>query len=140
RAVRRGIPVSDMGWEISADALRELLLRLQRDYTGPRGIVMVVTENGMACDDRPDADGFVDDQERIAYLDAHVRAAHEAVERGADLRGYLVWSLMDNFEWAFGYAKRFGIVRVDYDTQRRTPKASARWWARLASTGVLPEA
>ncbi|ANS78171.1 Beta-glucosidase [Serinicoccus hydrothermalis] len=135
--VRRGLPVSDMGWEIRPAALHELLLRLQRDYTGPAGTRLYVTENGAAMPDVPDADGFVDDQDRIAYLDGHLRAVHAAIEDGADVRGYFVWSLLDNYEWAFGYTKRFGIVRVDYDTQRRTPKASARWYADVAGSGSI---
>lgn len=139
RVVRRGLQVSDMGWEITPDAFRDLLVRLHRDYTGPRGMSLVVTENGMARADEVGADGQVHDPERIDYLRAHVLAAAEAVEQGADLRGYLVWSLLDNFEWAFGYDKRFGIVHVDYETQVRTPKDSARWWAQLCRTGQLPD-
>ncbi|WP_151524074.1 GH1 family beta-glucosidase [Serinicoccus kebangsaanensis] len=137
RTVRRGIPVSDMGWEIQPDALRLLLLRLQRDYTGPAGTRIYVTENGAAMPDVPDEEGYVDDQDRIAYLDGHLRAVHAAVEDGADVRGYFVWSLLDNYEWAFGYTKRFGIVRVDYDTQRRTPKASGQWFADVAGSGSV---
>ena len=94
--VRRGLQVSDMGWEITPDAFRDLLVRLHRDYTGPRGMSLVVTENGMARADEVGADGQVHDPERIDYLRAHVLAAAEAVEQGADLRGYLVWSLLDN--------------------------------------------
>ncbi|GGK80177.1 GH1 family beta-glucosidase [Ornithinimicrobium pekingense] len=135
--VRRGIPVSDMGWEISPDGLSDLLLRLHKDYTGPQGVRLVVTENGAAADDRPDAAGFVDDRDRVDYLDKHLRAVHDAVSRGADVDGYFVWSLLDNFEWAWGYTKRFGIVRVDYDTQERTPKASARWYADVAGSGLI---
>jgi beta-glucosidase len=84
-------------------------------------------------------DGQVHDAARIDYLHRHLDAVARAVEDGADVRGYFVWSLLDNFEWAYGYAKRFGIVRVDYDTQVRTPKDSARWYARVAATGELPE-
>ena len=138
QVVRRGIPVSDMGWEITPDAFRALLVRLHQDYTGPRGTGLVITENGMAAADEVGADGQVHDPERVDYLRGHVRAAAEAMAEGVDLRGYLVWSLLDNFEWAFGYAKRFGIVHVDYDTQVRTPKDSARWWSRLCRTGQLP--
>jgi len=81
---------------------------------------------------QPVADGAVHDEDRRSYLEGHLRAAHEAIEAGVDLRGYLAWSLLDNFEWAFGYSKRFGIVRVDYDTQERTVKDSARWYAEVA--------
>jgi beta-glucosidase len=136
-AVRRGIPVSDMGWEISADGLSDLLLRLHKDYTGPLGVRLVVTENGAAADDHPDEAGYVEDHDRVDYLDQHLRAVHDAVVRGADVNGYFVWSLLDNFEWAWGYTKRFGIVRVDYDTQQRTPKASARWYADVAGSGRI---
>ena len=139
RTVRRGLPVSDMGWEITPDAFRDLLVRLHRDYTGPRGTGLLITENGMARADEVGADGQVHDPERVDYLRAHVRAAAEAMEQGVDLRGYLVWSLLDNFEWAFGYAKRFGVVHVDYDTQVRTPKDSALWWSQLCRTGRVPD-
>ena len=135
--VHRGVPVSDMGWEISPSGLSDLLLRLHKDYTGERGVRLYVTENGMADDDRPDADGFVDDPVRLAYVEDHLRAVHDSMQRGADVGGYFVWSLLDNYEWAWGYTKRFGIVRVDYDTQRRTPKASARWYADVAGSGTI---
>lgn len=136
--VRRGIPVSDMGWEISAAGLSDLLLRLHKDYTGPLGVRLCVTENGAAADDVPDESGHVDDPERLRYLDGHLRAVQDSIARGADVSGYFVWSLLDNFEWAWGYTKRFGIVHVDYDTQRRTPKSSARWYARVAGSGQIP--
>jgi beta-glucosidase len=135
--VSRGLPTTDMGWEVLPEALTHLLLRLQRDYTGPAGTALFVTENGAAYADRPDADGFVDDQDRIAYVRDHLHAVHDAMEQGADVRGYFLWSLLDNFEWAFGYSKRFGIVRVDYDTLERTPKASAHWYAAVAAGGRL---
>ena len=136
RGVPRGLPQTAMGWEIQPDGLTRLLVRLHREYTGPAGIPLVVTENGAAFDDVPDAHGFVDDSaDRLAYIRDHLAAVHAAIDQGADVRGYLAWSLLDNFEWAWGYAKRFGIVRVDYDTQRRTPKASARWYADVARTG-----
>ncbi|WP_131104609.1 GH1 family beta-glucosidase [Ornithinimicrobium sufpigmenti] len=135
--VRRGVPVSDMGWEISPTGLSDLLLRLHKDYTGPAGVRLYVTENGMADDDMPDANGYVDDPARVDYLDHHLRAVHDSLQRGADVGGYFVWSLLDNFEWAWGYTKRFGIVRVDYDTQERTPKASARWYADVAGSGRI---
>jgi beta-glucosidase len=118
-------PVTEMGWGIHPEGLESLLVRLSRDYPGTP---LMVTENGVAFDDKPDADGALHDPDRIAYLDGHFRAAHAAMERGADLRGYFVWSLLDNFEWAHGYHKRFGLVRVDFTTQHRTPKSSARWY------------
>jgi beta-glucosidase len=102
----------------------------------------MITENGVAFDDvvTADADGrAVHDGDRIDYLRRHITAAHRALEAGVDLRGYFVWSLMDNFEWGYGYTKRFGIVRVDYDTLERLPKDSAAWYASLAATGRIPD-
>ncbi len=117
-----------MGWRIEPDALRRLLERIAADYPG---VPLYITENGAAYPTGPDTEGGrprVPDSERIAYLDGHLRAAHEAIAAGVDLRGYFVWSLMDNYEWAEGYAKRFGIVHVDYRTQARVPKDSALWY------------
>ncbi|HKJ12127.1 MAG TPA: GH1 family beta-glucosidase [Ornithinimicrobium sp.] len=137
--VSRGLPVTDMGWEVVPDGLRRLLVRLDNHVTGPVGTGLYVTENGAAYPDEPDEDDFVDDQDRIAYLRAHLEALHEAVESGVDVRGYFLWSLMDNYEWAFGYSKRFGMVRIDYESGTRTPKASATWYGHVASHGELPD-
>jgi beta-glucosidase len=125
--VSRGLPRTDMGWEIDADGLYDVLARLHRDYPS---VPLYVTENGAAFE------GIADPQ-RIAYLDSHLRAAHRAIEDGVDLRGYFVWSLMDNFEWAFGYSKRFGLIHVDYETLQRTPKDSARWFAQVTRRNGL---
>jgi beta-glucosidase len=120
-------PVTDMDWQIEPAGLTRLLERLHRDYPGTP---LLITENGAAYPDGPDATtGRVHDTSRIEYLDGHLRACHEAISRGVDLRGYFVWSLIDNFEWSEGYAKRFGIVHVDYTTQMRLPKDSARWYS-----------
>ncbi|MEH0983794.1 GH1 family beta-glucosidase [Micromonospora sp. CPCC 205556] len=127
-------PLTDSGWMIEAAGLTRLLERIDRDYPG---LPLMITENGGAFPDRAGADGPVVDSDRIAYLDGHLRAAHRAIARGVDLRGYLVWSLLDNFEWAEGYRKRFGIVHVDYLTQRRTPKSSARWYQEVISRNGL---
>jgi beta-glucosidase len=124
-----GLPQTAMGWEIEPSGLLDSLLRVHREYPGTP---VVITENGAAFDDVVSPDGAVHDEDRRSYLEGHLRAAHEAIEAGVDLRGYLAWSLLDNFEWAFGYSKRFGIVRVDYDTQERTVKDSARWYAEVA--------
>ncbi|MFC4064714.1 GH1 family beta-glucosidase [Actinoplanes subglobosus] len=124
REIKPDVPQTDLGWPITPDRFTTLLLRLHRDY----GYPLVVTENGAVYPDHPDADGFVEDTERTAYLAAHVDAVAAARAQGADVRGYFAWSLMDNFEWAEGYAKRFGLVHVDYETQRRTPKRSALWF------------
>jgi len=129
-----GVATTASGWAIEPEGLLETLLRLTQDYDPPP---IYVHESGAAFDDQPDAGGFVDDQDRLEYLRAHVRVAQEALAAGVDLRGFFVWSFLDNFEWAEGYAKRFGIVRVDFDTLRRTPKASARWYSRLARTGEI---
>jgi beta-glucosidase len=134
----RGLPTTDMGWEVQPEGLSRLLVRLQRDYTGPRGTALYVTENGAAYPDVVGADGSVDDQDRLEFVDRHLRAVADAIDAGADVRGYFAWSLMDNFEWALGYAKRFGLVRVDYATQERTVKASGHWYAGVARTGTLP--
>lgn len=129
-------PTTALGWAVDPDGLREVLLRLHREYPP---LPLVITENGAAYDDVPDATGRVDDQERIAYLAAHVRACQDAIAAGVPLTGYFVWSMLDNFEWAEGYSKRFGLIRVDYPTQRRIPKASADWYAQVARTNGLPD-
>ncbi|WP_147916314.1 glycoside hydrolase family 1 protein [Ruania zhangjianzhongii] len=134
----RGLPTTAMGWEVQPEGLTRLLTRLQQDYTGPRGTALYVTENGAAYPDEVAPDGQVHDTDRIAYLEAHLRAVTEAIAAGADVRGYFLWSLLDNFEWALGYSKRFGIVHVDYATQQRTIKASGRWYARVAAAHALP--
>lgn len=136
-SVRRGLPQTAMGWEVYPDALRDLLVRLHQDYTAQAGVALYVTENGAAYDDVVGPDGSVEDPERLDYIRRHLQAVHAAMEDGVDVRGYFVWSLLDNFEWAFGYDKRFGIVHVDYQSQQRTPKASARWYAQVAETGVV---
>ncbi len=120
-------PVTGMGWTVDARGLTELLCRLTDDY--PSLPPLMVTENGAAYPDELGPDGSIEDAGRTGYLRAHLAAVHEALARGVDVRGYFLWSLLDNFEWAYGYAHRFGIVHVDYATQRRTPKASARWYA-----------
>ena len=134
--VERGLPQTEMGWEIDPDGLYDFLTRVARDYPG---VPLYVTENGAAFADSKAADGAVHDPERIDYLDAHFRAAHRAIADGVDLRGYFVWSLMDNFEWSFGYSKRFGLIHVDYETLERTPKDSARWYAQVTRANGLPE-
>ena len=132
QSVPRGLPVTDQDWEIQPEGLTRLLVRLHEDYTGPAGIPLYVTENGAAMPDLADEEGFVDDQDRVSFVRDHLVAVHDAISAGADVRGYFLWSLMDNFEWAWGYEKRFGIVRVDYETQQRTPKASALFFRDAA--------
>jgi beta-glucosidase len=113
-----------MGWEIYPRGLTDVLLRLQRDYAVPP---LYVTENGGAFKDQI-VDGLIKDGERTDYIARHIDAVGDAIRQGVRMEGYMVWSLLDNFEWASGYEKRFGIVHVDYETQRRTPKASALWY------------
>jgi beta-glucosidase len=122
-----GLPVTDFGWAIAPDGLTEVLLMLGERY-GDRLPPLVVTENGAAFDDVIEADGRCADPDRVAFLAAHLDAVRAAMAAGADVHGYYVWSLLDNFEWAAGYTKRFGLVHVDYDTQRRTPKTSFGWF------------
>jgi beta-glucosidase len=131
---RTGRPMTEMGWEIDADGLYDVLTGLKRDYDP---VPLYVTENGAAMDDVVADDGSVSDPDRISYLDGHFRAAGRAIAEGVDLRGYFVWSLLDNFEWAYGFDKRFGLVHVDYDTQVRTPKDSARWFAQVTRRNGL---
>jgi beta-glucosidase len=124
---RPGVPRTAMDWEIDAPGLAEVLKTVAAEYAPPP---IYITENGAAFDDKLDADGTVNDQERVDYFAAHLGACREAIDAGVPLRGYFAWSLMDNFEWAWGYTRRFGMVYVDYeDAQRRVPKASAHWYS-----------
>jgi beta-glucosidase len=115
-----GYPTTDFGWPVVPDGLREILTTLAGKY--PDLPPVYITENGCAYDDE------VHDKRRIDYLDAHLRALHGAIDAGIDVRGYFVWSIVDNFEWAAGYSQRFGLVHVDYDTLTRTPKDSFHWY------------
>ena len=124
---------TDMGWPITPDGLRKLLVRWTTEL-GDRCPDLYITENGCAYDDEPGADGEVHDERRISYLKAHITSIANAIKEGAPVKGYYQWSLMDNFEWALGYAKRFGIVHVDYKTQKRTPKDSAKWYSEVIAT------
>ncbi|GGQ02048.1 GH1 family beta-glucosidase [Streptomyces mutabilis] len=126
---------TEMGWSVDPTGLHELIMRYHREAPG---LPLYISENGAAYDDKPGADGTVHDPERVAYLDGHLRAVRRAIADGADVRGYYLWSLLDNFEWAYGYEKRFGAVYVDYASQQRTPKSSALWYGRAARTGTLP--
>ena len=123
-----------MGWPVEPEGLKEMLVRIKDEYAD---LPIYVTENGRAVHDYIDPEGNVVDEERVSYLDSHFRAVHEAMEQGVDLRGYMVWSFLDNFEWAEGYSKRFGIVFVEYGTQQRIPKTSARWYADVIKRNGL---
>jgi beta-glucosidase len=127
---RAGIELTEMGWEVVPEGLTTGLAWLQSEYVPPE---MVITENGAAYPDRRDAGGEVVDDDRVSYLARHISAAADALAAGVNLRGYFVWSLLDNLEWDLGYGKRFGLVRVDFADQRRTLKRSARWYQRLIS-------
>ncbi|AZM87569.1 MULTISPECIES: GH1 family beta-glucosidase [Streptomyces] len=123
-----------MGWPVDPDALHGLIARTAARYPG---LPLVISENGAAYEDEVGPDGTVHDPRRAAYVHAHLEAVHRAITDGADVRGYFLWSLLDNFEWSYGYAKRFGAVHVDYETLERTPKSSALWYSRVARTGRL---
>jgi beta-glucosidase len=119
---------TEMGWEIYPDGMTEVLTRVSRDYTQ---IPVYITESGAAFADDLTAEGQVQDHDRVDYMRSHISRAKDAIDQGVDLRGYFAWSLLDNFEWTFGYAKRFGLVHVDFKTQVRTPKLSAAWYQEL---------
>ena len=125
-----GVERTAFDWPVVPDGLRELLVGLSDRY-GDALPPISMTENGAAFPDVPADDGRVEDPRRIAFLDGHLRALHQAIEAGVDVRGYFVWSLLDNFEWAEGYSKRFGLVYVDFATGRRTPKSSYDWYRKL---------
>jgi beta-glucosidase len=129
-------PYTEMGWSIDATGLTDLLLRLHRDHPGQP---LMITENGAAFDDEVDPDGRVRDVRRIDYLRDHVGAVERAIGAGVDVRGYFAWSLLDNFEWSYGYSKRFGVIHVDYETQRRTWKDSAHWYREAISANGFQE-
>ena len=128
-----GVAVTDMGWPIEPQAFLEVLLQMREEFGNPE---LYVTENGCACADVR-VNGQVDDGARVDYLRQYLGAASEAVAAGVNLKGYLVWSLLDNYEWAWGYAKRFGIVHVDYASQQRTPKKSFDFLRQIIASRTL---
>lgn len=130
---REGAEYTDMGWEVSPSAFGEVLARLRTEYGNPR---VVVTENGAAMPETRVGDE-VRDPRRIAYLDAYLKELHRQLAAGSNVTGYFVWSFTDNFEWAHGYAKRFGLLHVDYESQKRTPKTSAKWYSRVIRENAL---
>jgi beta-glucosidase len=127
-------PTTAMGWNIDPGAMTELLLRLRRDYPDQP---LMITENGAAFADVVAPDGAIHDDNRIDYVRRHLGAVADAIEQGADVRGYFLWSLMDNFEWAWGYDRRFGIIRVDYETLQRTWKDSAHWYRHVVADNTV---
>ncbi|MBX9243959.1 beta-glucosidase [Actinotalea ferrariae] len=128
-------PYTAMGWNIDPSGMTELLVGLSKTYPE---LPLMITENGAAFDDVVSEDGRVHDVDRVSYVHRHLDAVGEAMEAGADVRGYFVWSLMDNYEWAYGYHRRFGIIRIDYDTLERIWKDSAYWYRELLRTDALP--
>lgn len=126
---------TEMGWLVRPQGLTELLLDMHRRRPG---LPLYITENGAAFDDVV-VDGAIHDERRTAYLHAHLEAVAAALDAGANVRGYFAWSLTDNFEWSYGYGKRFGLVHVDYYTLTRTVKDSGHWYSQVAATGVLPD-
>ena len=134
QAVHTGLPVTAADWEIDPAGLYDILTRVSREYQAPP---LYITENGAAFPDVIADDGGVHDEQRVAYLDGHFREAHRAIRDGVDLRGYFVWTLMDNFEWAWGYDRRFGLVHVDYASQRRLVKDSGRWYSGIAAANGM---
>lgn len=135
--VHDGEYLTEMGWPVDAGAFTDLLTWLQDAY-GDALPPIYITENGIACPDVVREDGSVDDQDRIRYVGDHLKAVKAAMDKGVDIRGYYLWSLMDNFEWARGYQPRFGLVHVDYDTLKRTPKASFDWYRNVSATHEVP--
>ena len=136
----RGLPITDMNWEIQPEGLKRLLVRISRDYAAPAGVPLYVTENGAAFDDVPTGQAGsreVHDERRVAFLQEHLQSLQEALAEGVDVRGYFYWSLMDNYEWAWGYSKRFGLIYVDYPTQERIIKNSGIEYSRIIASRSL---
>jgi beta-glucosidase len=121
-------PVTDMGWEIHPESFYKLLTRIEKDFS--KGLPILITENGAAMRDEL-VNGQIEDTGRQRYIEEHLKACHRFIEEGGQLKGYFVWSFLDNFEWAWGYSKRFGIVHINYETQERTPKQSALWFKQM---------
>jgi len=124
----RGDEITEMDWEVYPEGLYKILGRLHFDYDFPS---IYITENGAAFNDQVSTDGEVDDPARLSYIKRHLEQVHRAIEAGVPVKGYFAWSLMDNFEWGFGYSKRFGLVYVDFETQRRIVKSSGKWYQQV---------
>ncbi len=128
-------PLTSFGWEQTPSSLTDLLQWL---HSYCDGLPLVVAENGASFEDTVSPDGHVHDTERTAYFASHIRAVHDAIESGADVRGYVAWSLMDNFEWSLGYSQRFGLIHVDFDSLRRTVKDSGRFYSEIIARNAVP--
>ena len=135
RAFGKQGPRTDMDWEVWPQSIYDMVMRITKDYRRP---AIEITENGCAYSDGPDAQGVVNDARRIEYYRGYLAAVAKAMADGADVRGFHAWSLLDNFEWAEGYSARFGLVWVDFKTQQRIVKASGRWYAGVAASGIVP--
>ena len=129
-----GSEYTEMGWEVHPPGLRRLLNRVNNDYNLPP---IFITENGAAFKDEVTSDGAIHDERRLEYIRQHLIQVYLAIQDGVDVRGYFAWSLLDNFEWAHGYTKRFGIVRVDYETQERTIKDSGQWYSIVIASSIV---
>lgn len=136
----RGLPETAMGWEVQPEGLTRLLRRIHDEYTGPASVSIAVTENGAAYDDVVETNGSINDVDRTQFLKSHLHSVLDAIDSGVPVKGYFYWSLLDNFEWAWGYGKRFGLVRVDYETQLRTPKSSALEYRKIIANRALTDA
>ncbi len=134
RTVFRGSEITEMDWEVYPDGIYNMLGRLHFNYHFP---AIFITENGAAFVDKVDENGEVHDPARLSYIRRHLQQVHRAIEIGVPMKGYFAWSLMDNFEWGFGYSKRFGIVYVDYATQKRTLKSSAKWYKGVVTENAV---
>jgi beta-glucosidase len=132
--VIRGDEITQMDWEVYPEGLYKTLGRLYFDYDFP---AIYITENGASFADQVSADGEVDDPARLSYIKRHLQQTHRAIEAGIPVKGYFAWSLMDNFEWGFGYSKRFGLIHVDYETQKRTFKSSAKWYQQVIAKNAV---
>ncbi|HLE75820.1 MAG TPA: GH1 family beta-glucosidase [Candidatus Bathyarchaeia archaeon] len=134
KVVQKKTPVTEMGWEIYPNGLYEILTRLRKEYDDP---VLYVTENGAAFEDNVKRNGGVQDDDRIAFLRDHMLAAYRAIKEGVKLKGYFIWTITDNFEWAEGYSKRFGLVHTNYETRERAPKKSFYWYKQIIQNNGL---
>jgi beta-glucosidase len=128
RVIKKKTPITEMGWEIYPSGLYEVLMNLRKEYDNP---VLYVTENGVAFEDNVTKEAKVQDDDRIAFLRDHIAAVYQAIRDGVKVKGYFVWTNMDNFEWAEGYSKRFGLIRTNYETLERTPKKSFYWYKQV---------
>jgi beta-glucosidase len=131
-----GSEYTEMGWEVCAPAFRRMLVKINNEYRLPP---IYITENGAAFPDEVSPDGKVHDPRRLDYLKNHFIQTRLAMQDGVDVRGYMVWSLLDNFEWGHGFTKRFGLIRVEYETQQRTLKDSGEWYAEVIRKNEVSE-